>query len=105
MLEDRIVSQLRSRGYNLAQHFIEFHSVCAVIVGGVVVKPSKPFRNRSNSARARACPAVSVFVKQLNEPKLNVAMPVKKGQAHCPVALCHDIEFILGDFALAVKPE
>jgi hypothetical protein len=87
MLEDRIVSQLRSRGYNLAQHFIEFHSGCAVIVGGMVVKPSKPFRNRLNSARARACPAVSVFVKQLKAPKLNVAMPVKKAGAlsRCPV--------------------
>ena len=32
MFEDRIVSQLRGRGYNLAHHFIEFHSVCAVIL-------------------------------------------------------------------------
>jgi hypothetical protein len=42
MLEDRIASQLRSRGYNLAQHFIDFHSVYAVIAGRMVVKPSKP---------------------------------------------------------------
>jgi len=61
-----------------------------------VVKPSKPFRNRLNSARARACPAVSVFVKQLNEPKLNVAMPVKKGRRIVPLPCATILSLFLG---------